>query len=75
MKVTCVKNISDFETISNDNHFSLTVGKEYDADIKVINHNEFYYIRNDLGNKNIYGKSYFVTKGEIRNQKLEEFGI
>jgi hypothetical protein len=71
MKVICVKNISDIYK----NHFNLTVDKEYDADIKVINHKIFYCLRNDLAIKNMYDKSYFITKEEYRNKKLEELGI
>lgn len=71
MKVICVKNIYDIYK----NHFILSVGKEYDADIKVINHKIFYCLRNDLGIKNMYDKSYFITKEEHRNKRLEEIGI
>jgi hypothetical protein len=73
MKVIC-KSTKDY----SDEEFwmgSLTVGKEYDIlDTNYISHSE-YMIMNDYGFEHLYPVKCFVTKQELREDKLNELGI
>jgi len=66
MKVICVDNKC------GEHLFSLTIGKEYEYECSL---REDCEIVNDYGICCSYPKYLFITKSEIRNQKLEEIGI
>jgi len=73
MKVVCIDNKGYHPEL--DNHFCLTIGKEYDAYIGIYECDFYYEVKNDEGTKNTYPLTYFMTLEEYRNQKLEELGI
>lgn len=66
MKVICIDNKC------GEHLFSLTIGKEYESECSL---REDYEIVNDYEDCCPYPKYLFITKSEIRNQKLEEIGI
>lgn len=73
MKVIC-KSTKDY----SDEEFwmgSLTIGREYDTlDTNYISPDE-YMIMNDYGFEHLYPVKCFLTKQELREQKLNELGI
>ena len=73
MKVIC-KSLKDY----TDEEFwqgSLTINKEYDIlNINYISSGE-YMIMNDYGFEHLYPVKCFVTKQDIREQKLNELGL
>ncbi len=70
MKVICVKNRNEY----NDDirQYELTIGKEYTP--YLIN-STWYYIGLDNGYRSVFPKSWFMTKEEYRDKKLEDLGI
>ena len=74
MKVIC-KSTKDY----SDDLFwqgSLTIGKEYDIlDTKLYISPSEYMIMNDYGFEHLYPVKCFVTKQELREDKLNELGI
>lgn len=72
MKVIC-KSTKDY----SDSEFwmgSLTIGREYDTLDNYISPSE-YMIMNDYGFEHLYPVKCFVTKQELREEKLNELGI
>ena len=72
MKVIC-KSTKDY----SDDLFwqgSLTIGKEYDILDNFISPGE-YMIMNDYGFEHLYPVKCFITKQELREEKLNELGI
>jgi len=72
MKVIC-KSKKDY----SDSEFwmgSLTIGREYDTLDNYISPSE-YMIMNDYGFEHLYPVRCFVTKQELREEKLNELGI
>ena len=74
MKVIC-KSTKDY----SDDLFwqgSLTIGKEYDIlDTKLYISPSEYMIMNDYGFEHLYPVKCFITKQELREEKLNELGI
>ena len=55
---------------------SLTIGKEYDIlDTKLYISPSEYMIMNDYGFEHLYPVKCFVTRQELREEKLNELGI
>lgn len=76
MKVICksTKEYSDEPITIKFWMRSLTIGKEYDTLDNYISPNE-YMIMNDYGFEHLYPVKCFVTKQELREEKLNELGI
>ena len=56
---------------------SLTIGKEYEV-LQIIDleyHGNGYVIMNDYGFEHLYPVKCFVTRQELREEKLNELGI
>ena len=73
MKVVCIDNKGYHPEL--DNHFCLTIGKEYDAYIGIYECDFYYEVMNDIGTKCPYSMKYFINQEEMRDKKLEELGI
>lgn len=67
MKVVCINNKNEFGFVT----YCITPGKSYDC---WIYNKYYYYLKNDIGNDNIYYKHLFVSIKEYRKQKLIKIG-
>ena len=74
MKIICIDN--NLHLNGKDYAFALTIGKEYNANIKTDHKGITYYtLVNDCKQFAKYPLDHFNTKEAFRNQKLEELGI